>query len=82
VQAEKERFEKLDASVTGKGAATVYRDKEGRIVDEDQLKQQREAERKPKHEAPTWGAGLKQVGWPWSFLCSLGRMLLLEHCRY
>eukprot|EP00884_Botryococcus_braunii_P001158 jgi/Botrbrau1/11042/Bobra.92_2s0013.2 len=59
--AERERFEKLDASVSGKGAATVYRDRQGRIVDEAELKQQREAERKPKHEAPTWGAGLKQI---------------------
>lgn len=60
-QAERERFERLDASVSGKGAATVYRDKQGRIVDEAELKQRREAERRPKHEAPTWGAGLKQV---------------------
>lgn len=67
-QAERERFAKLDSSVTGKGAATVYRDRQGRVVDVEELKRQQEADRKPKHEAPTWGAGLKQVC-PHAFLC-------------
>jgi hypothetical protein len=54
----------MDASQTGRGAETVYRDKQGRVVDEAELKRLREADKKPGPEAPTWGAGIKQVRVP------------------
>lgn len=60
-QADRERFAQMDAGVSGRGAETVYRDKEGRRVEgPDALAAAAEAE-KPKHEKPAWGGGIAQV---------------------
>ncbi|GBG78318.1 hypothetical protein CBR_g26347 [Chara braunii] len=63
------RLKSLDASISGRGAATVYRDREGRKVDgtiavEAMAAAKRESEsNKPKGrvgEKPEWGKGLMQ----------------------
>lgn len=62
LQAEKERYAKLDASVTGRNAETVYRDrKSGKRVDAEELAALEQAEKKPKSETPVWGGGIAQV---------------------
>ena len=51
----------MDAGVSGRGAETVYRDKEGRRVEgPEALAAAAEAE-KPKHEKPAWGGGIAQA---------------------
>lgn len=63
LQADKERFGKLDAEKTGRAAKTVYRDKEmGTRLEggAEELQAQLEAKR-PKHEKPAWGGGIAQV---------------------
>ena len=63
LQADKERFAKLDAEKTGRSAKTVYRDKEKGTRLEggaEELKALQDA-KKPKHEKPAWGGGIAQV---------------------
>ena len=51
-------------SATGQGAATTYRDAQGRKVDLEELQRQQQAEqaaKKPKAEPPEWGRGIAQV---------------------
>lgn len=56
-------FAELSAEVTGRAAQTTYRNKKGQRISEEELQEQRKAE-KEKREAekirPEWGAGLKQ----------------------
>ena len=60
-QADRERFAQMEAGVSGRGAETVYRDKEGRRVEgPEALAAAAEAE-KPKHEKPAWGGGIAQA---------------------
>ena len=64
--AEAERFAVLGAGATGRGAATVYRDKEGRAVSKDEFVEARAAERragKAQYDDESqlaWGGGLAQ----------------------
>lgn len=63
LQADRERFAKLDAEKTGRAAKTVYRDKEkGTRLGggAEELAALQEAKR-PKHEKPSWGGGIAQV---------------------
>ena len=60
-QADRERVARMEAGVSGRGAETVYRDKEGRRVEgPEALAAAAEAE-KPKHEKPAWGGGIAQA---------------------
>lgn len=60
-EADRKRMAALDASVTGRNAQTVHRDKSGKVVTEEELKAARDAERKQKEwETPGWGGGVKQ----------------------
>lgn len=60
-QADRERFAQMEAGESGRGAETVYRDKEGRRVEgPEALAAAAEAE-KPKHEKPAWGGGIAQA---------------------
>lgn len=64
--AEQQRFAELGADVTGRGAQTVFRDREGRRVSkEEYLEQQEAAGKKKKAEFDdernlAWGGGLAQ----------------------
>ena len=64
---EKERFSKLDDSITGRRAETVYRTAEGRAVSRDQyvheMEEKRNANRAKYQDAAElpWGKGLKQT---------------------
>lgn len=65
-EAERRRFEKLDPTLTGQAAATVFRDKSGRQVSKDEYLEAKAEERK-KNKAQyddesqlAWGGGLKQ----------------------
>ena len=61
-QAERERFAKLGAERSGRGAETVHRDKaSGRRVGADELAAAAEAAQKPKSETPAWGGGIAQA---------------------
>ena len=63
LQADRERFAKLDAEKTGRAAKTVYRDKEKGTRLEggaEELAALQKAKR-PKHEKPSWGGGIAQV---------------------
>ncbi|CAL8471408.1 g10950 [Coccomyxa elongata] len=63
-QAEKERFAKMGAEVTGRHAETVYRDKQsGKRVEGGaaELEALEESRKKPKAEAPAWGGGIAQM---------------------
>lgn len=61
---ERERFAALEADVTGRGAQTVFRDKEGRRVSkEEYMEQQAAAKKKAQYDSEAqleWGGGLKQ----------------------
>lgn len=61
---ERQRFADLEADVTGRGAQTVFRDKEGRRVSkEEYLEQQAAAKKKAQYDSEAqleWGGGLKQ----------------------
>ncbi len=62
LQAEKERFAKLDASVSGRNAQTVHRDRAtGKRMTEEEMSTQQKEKEKPKSEAPAWGGGIAQV---------------------
>ncbi|XP_030543594.1 BUD13 homolog isoform X2 [Rhodamnia argentea] len=56
------RFNALDASITGKGAEGVYRDKltGKRLSKEEVLKSRQKVEEKPKEKKLEWGKGLAQ----------------------
>ncbi|XP_050221996.1 uncharacterized protein LOC126672108 [Mercurialis annua] len=55
------RFKQMDPSMSGRGAAPVYRDKKGqRISKEDYLKSKQKVEEKPKEKKLEWGKGLAQ----------------------
>ena len=58
---EEEMFHQMDASVSGKGAATVFRDKEGRRVDPrlERMKQRKKEEKEAEHleKYAQWGRG-------------------------
>lgn len=56
------RFKEMDASVTGRGAEAVFRDKKTgqRISKEDYLKSKNKVEVKPKEKELEWGKGLAQ----------------------
>ena len=61
-QADRDRFAKLGADESGRGAATVYRDRaSGKRVTADELAAAAEKEKKPKSETPAWGGGIAQV---------------------
>ncbi|BDA46790.1 probable BUD13 homolog [Coccomyxa sp. Obi] len=63
-QAEKERFAKMGAEVTGRHAETVYRDKQsGKRVEGGaaELEALEESRKKPKAETPAWGGGIAQM---------------------
>ncbi|PSC69704.1 BUD13-like protein [Micractinium conductrix] len=61
---ERQRFAELDADVTGRGAQTVFRDKEGRRVSkEEYAEQQAAAKKKAQYDSEAqleWGGGLAQ----------------------
>ena len=61
LQADVARLAALGAGASGRGAATVYRDKAGRAVDEAEAARLRDADRKPEPVKPDWGGGLRQV---------------------
>lgn len=58
---EKEKFQAMDPSDSGRGAETVYRDKEGRKINPklERLKQKQEEEKKleEKEKFMEWGRG-------------------------
>lgn len=64
--AEASRFEALGAEVTGRGAATVFRDREGRAVSREEYLAQKAAEAGKKkaqyddERSLAWGGGLRQ----------------------
>lgn len=81
LQADKERFARLDADKTGRSAKTVYRDKEKGTRLEggaEELKALQDA-KKPKHEKPAWGGGIAQV----PTLPTMPQRIFprLSHCR-
>lgn len=61
---ERQRFAELEADVTGRGAQTVFRDKEGRKVSKEAfLEEQAAAKKKAQYDDEQqleWGGGLKQ----------------------
>lgn len=55
------RIAQMDPSISGRNAKSVFRDKTGREVSEEDLKAARDKERKEKQwETPEWGAGVAQ----------------------
>jgi len=62
--AEAARFAAMDAAASGRGAGTVYRDREGRQVSLEEAQAARAAEaaarRGPARETPAWASGLAQ----------------------
>ena len=60
-QADRERFAQMEAGVSGRGAETVYRDKEGRRVEGPEALAAAAEAAKPKHEKPAWGGGIAQA---------------------
>ncbi len=65
-EAEARRFAEMGADVTGRGAATVYRDKEGRQLTKEEFIEAKEAEKRAgkaqydDESALAWGGGLRQ----------------------
>ncbi|ONK59488.1 uncharacterized protein A4U43_C08F6950 [Asparagus officinalis] len=55
----RQRFAAMDPSMSGKGAQPVFRDKEGRRINTEQLARAQEEE-KPKEKNLEWGKGLAQ----------------------
>jgi hypothetical protein len=79
-QADRERFAQMDAGISGHGAETVYRDKEGRRVEgPEALAAAAEAE-KPKHEKPAWGGGIAQARAALAGFWGGGRQPRRLHC--
>ncbi|KAL3157471.1 hypothetical protein ABBQ32_011936 [Trebouxia sp. C0010 RCD-2024] len=59
-QKDAKQFAALDQQLTGHGAETVYRDKQGQRVTLEELKAQQAASKKPVAETPEWGGGMAQ----------------------
>ncbi|XP_062511492.1 BUD13 homolog [Corticium candelabrum] len=61
---EKEMFDKMDRGMSGRGADTVFRDKEGRRIDPklEKIKQRQAEEEQARHEEKykRWGKGIAQ----------------------
>ncbi|KAH9308249.1 hypothetical protein KI387_036160, partial [Taxus chinensis] len=58
---ESQRFSKMDSSLSGRGAETVYRDKQGkRLEGVEEFLQLQQGQRKPEAKPLEWGKGLAQ----------------------
>ncbi|XP_057871520.1 uncharacterized protein LOC131077931 isoform X2 [Cryptomeria japonica] len=57
---ETQRFSKMDSSLTGRGAETIYRDKRGKRLGREEFLQLQEGQPKPEATPLEWGKGLAQ----------------------